>query len=299
MNIFSPKNTGVAGNIWKYAILYITNKRPYITFLTIFLLTFPDTTVKTIGLLSLVGQIAGFLLEVPSGYISDYLGHKRALVIAKISFLLSSLCYVLATSTWYFFVGAILLAIGIAMNSGTQSAFLKESLDDLNLSTQYSSISGKLRSIGFAIPILLILLVSFVGDFNFRIGFSIVLVTDLIGLITVCTLISPKKQYETEEFRFRNIKKLFKTYTSLGWLKYVFFIEFMFALGFGVTGGFKNPFQESLGFSVFALGVFWAISRVGISGVLLLSGKLKERLTLKNFIVIQACLYTILFLGIG
>ncbi|MCA9352776.1 hypothetical protein KC901_01185, partial [Patescibacteria group bacterium] len=49
----------------------------------------------------------------------------------------------------------------------------------------------------------------------------------------------------------------------------------------------------------FALGVFWAISRVGISGVLLLSGKLKERLTLKNFIVIQACLYTILFLGIG
>lgn len=73
----------------------------------------------------------------------------------------------------------------------------------------------------------------------------------------------------------------------------------MFALGFGITAGFKNPFQESLGFSIFMIGVLWAASRVGISTVLLFSGRLKKKLNFKQFIVVQAAMYSILFIAIG
>ena len=299
MNIYSIRNTGVAGNIWKFAVMYVTNKRSYIFFLSIFLLTLPDTTAKTIGLLSLIGQIAGFLFEIPSGFISDIIGHKKALVIAKFSLVLSSLSYIFADSFWYFVAGAIFLAIGIAMNSGTQSAFLKESLDDLGRGDDYSSISGKLRSIGFAIPVLLILITSFIAEIDFRWAFSFVFLTDIIGLFTSFSLSSPKVNRVTEDFNLNKWKVIIKEYFSLNWLPYVIGLESLFALSFGITAGFKNPFQESLGFSIALLGIFWAVSRVGISGVLLTNGWLKTKINLKQFIILQAVLYAILFISIG
>lgn len=46
---------GLNGNIPKFTIHSITNKRAYMTFLTIFFLTMPDATAKTIGFLILIG----------------------------------------------------------------------------------------------------------------------------------------------------------------------------------------------------------------------------------------------------
>jgi MFS family permease len=149
VNIFSIKNKGVSGNLWKLIIVYITNKRPYVTFLTIFLLTMPNATAQTIGFVSAVGQLCGFLFEVPSGYISDRIGHKNAIIIAKLSFFLSVFMYLIANATIFFYLGAIFLAIGLSMNSGTLSVFLKDSLDDVGKGDQFSTISGKIVSMSF------------------------------------------------------------------------------------------------------------------------------------------------------
>ena len=157
MNIYSFKNKGLAANVWKYGILSITNKRTYLTFFSIFLLTMPNTTAQTVGLVGFISQIFGFLLEVPSGYISDKIGHKNALVVSKVAFLLSTLVLVFANSSIYFFISSVLMAVGFAMNSGTSSVFLQETLEVLGVSERYSDISGKLRSLGFAIPIVFIL----------------------------------------------------------------------------------------------------------------------------------------------
>jgi len=91
-------------NIWKMAVYYITNKRTYLTFLTIFLLTMPNATAKTIGLILAVGQFVGFLVEIPSGYISDRIGHRNALIIARSAMVFSTACYVFATSIAVFYL---------------------------------------------------------------------------------------------------------------------------------------------------------------------------------------------------
>ena len=269
------------------------------SFLTIFLLTIPNATAQTIGVISAIGQVCGFLFEIPSGYLSDKIGHKNAIVLAKTSFALSVACYIFANSIIYFIFGAIFLALGIAMNSGTTSAFLKESLDDIGRGHQYSSISGKLRSVGFAVPIVLILLVAFVAEKNYQLAFAIVLVTDIIGIITALSLTPVKKEQTIDEFDIHNSGNLLKSYFKIKWLPYVIFAELIFAISFAATAGFKNPFQESIGFSIGMIGVLWAISRIGISLLLLVNGWLKERINFKQLILIQGIGYGLILVGVG
>ncbi|MFT7645180.1 MAG: MFS family permease [Candidatus Paceibacteria bacterium] len=94
-------------NIWKFAITLVANKRVFAAFMSVYYLTIPDTTAQTIGLIFLVGNLAGFVFEIPSGYLSDKLGHKEALVLAGFLMLVSSSFFLLATD-----VAFLMLEIG-------------------------------------------------------------------------------------------------------------------------------------------------------------------------------------------
>ena len=78
----------IKSNLWKLFFFVLSQRRNYIPILSIYFLTLPNSTAQQIGIYSGIGAIAGFLLEVPSGYISDKMGHKSALVMAKIFMLL-------------------------------------------------------------------------------------------------------------------------------------------------------------------------------------------------------------------
>jgi len=64
------------GNIWKYTLLLIANKRIFVAILGAYYLTIPDVNAAGIGIILLAGSLAGFVFEIPSGYVSDKIGHK-------------------------------------------------------------------------------------------------------------------------------------------------------------------------------------------------------------------------------
>lgn len=280
--------------------MFVANKRPYMTFLTIFLLTMPSATARTIGLLTLVGQIVGFLFEIPSGYISDKLGHKNALIIARASMVLSTACYVFADSIPWFFAGAILLAIGHSFASGTSAAFMHDTLVALNKEDRYSEIMGKMRSIGFAVPIGLILLLPVIAEHSFRLAFGVMLMVDVVGLLMALLLVNPRiSEQEVKEVDLGNFSSILKGFFKMRWAKYVLLTAMVSGITFGVSAGFKNPYQEMLGFSLPMLGVLWASSRVLISLLLLVNGRVYKLFTFKRFILIKMFIYAVCFIGIG
>lgn len=286
------------GNLWKFAIHKITNKRTYMTFLTIYLLTMPNATAKTIGMLTALGQIVGFLFEIPSGYISDRIGHKKALLLARISFILSTSCYVLASSVPWFFLGAIFLAMGFAFNSGTDNAFMHNVLTALGKEKRYAFIMGRLQSLGFAVPIIFIILLPYIAETNFKLAFLVALIVDVIGLLAVLLLVSPKIK-NVEEISLHNFKQALREWRNVGWVRYILIGSIISGLIFGATAGFKNPYQEIVGFSISSLGLLWATSRFLISGLLLLNGWIHKTLSYKQFIIMKTLVYSLSFLGIG
>ncbi|MCA9352080.1 MFS transporter [Patescibacteria group bacterium] len=299
MNLFSPNNTGVAGNIWKMTIMYVTNKRTYMTFLSIFFLSIPNATAQIVGFATALSFFLEFVFEVPSGYFADRIGHKNALIIAKASLLISTLCYLLATSIIYFFIASIFFALGLSMLSGTSSSFVKETLDHLGKGEQYSRISGKIRSIGFSIPVIFILLLPILAEESYRLAFLVALVIDVIGLITACYL-TPVPEPETiKDFQITKTKNIFHEYSQVGWLPIVIFSSLVFSTLMAGTVDFKNPFQEHIGFSLSMLGVLWGISRIGIAGLLLLNDWFKKHLTLKQLVLIEGFVYAGVLIGVG
>ncbi len=88
--------------------------------------------------LSAVYYLSVFLLEVPSGYFSDRIGRRRTLLIAATALIASFSCFIVGAGFWWFAAGQFLLAMGIAMQSGTDTAFLYDSLKALGREDEYA-----------------------------------------------------------------------------------------------------------------------------------------------------------------
>jgi len=286
-------------NIWKYALLLIANKRIFVAILGAYYLTLPDVTPQIIGMILLVGNLAGFIFEIPSGYVSDKMGHKQALIFSRIFMLLSTFLFLFAESTSFLILASILLSMGAAFHSGTGSAFMHETLRGLKKEKEYPHIMGKISSIGFAVPIILTTLVPFLVSISYKLPFVIALVIDLIGVITSISLVSPPvRQEHIKEIRKTNFRQVLREGYKFNFFSLALFSGIISGTLFGI-GGFRAPYQLFLGISVIWYGVFFGLGRVLASLMLAYSGKIKKVITLPSFYLFQLILYSIMILLLG
>lgn len=265
-------------NIWKYTLILIANKRLFAAILSVYYLTIPDVTASWIGIFVLIGALTGFVFEVPSGYLSDKIGHKTALVISRIATLLSTLFFLLADSISFLVLGTIFLSIGTAFISGTGSAFMHETLRALGRENEYTKIIGKAGSIGFAVPILLTVGIPFLVSISYKIPFLVALVVDLVGLLAAISLVRPNiSQERVDEIDVKNFRGVVKEGMDKKFFRYALFSGLVFGT-LWTTGIFRGPYQESLGVLVIWFGVLHGIGRIGASLLLAYSGKLREKI---------------------
>ena len=87
--------------------------------------------------------------EVPSGYFSDRFGRRLTLILAGISFLVGYTAYLLADGFALLAAGQFFLAFGIAMMSGTDTAFLYDSLLSSGKEDDYAVAEARGQKFGF------------------------------------------------------------------------------------------------------------------------------------------------------
>ncbi len=286
-------------NIWKYAVFMIANKRVYVAILGAYYLTIPNVTPKGIGIILLAGSLAGFLFEIPSGYFSDKIGHKRALILSRIFLLFSTLFFLFATNIMFLIFGAIFLSIGIAFLSGTGSAFMYETFQGLNREDDYTKVMGKIRSIGFAVPVVLTTIIPFLVNISYKLPFVIALVIDIIGIFTAMSFVVPKvKQEHIKEIWITNFKQILSEGYKLGFLKFAIFNAIIGSVFYAI-GGFRAPYQSFLEIPVIYYGILFGIGR-GIASVMLAySGFIKKIFNIVSFYKFRLVLYSILILTLA
>ena len=90
-------------------------------------------------LLYAVYDIATTLLEVPSGWLSDRWGRKKTLMLSAVFGLAATLLFAMGGNFWIFALAQSAMGAHIAFASGTDSAFLYESLEDSGRETEVES----------------------------------------------------------------------------------------------------------------------------------------------------------------
>ena len=90
------------------------------------------------------------ICEVPSGYFSDRVGRRLTLLLAGTGFVVAYCAFIFASGFLLLAIGQFFLAFGIAMMSGTDTAFLYDSLLALEKQEQYADIEARGQKYGFA-----------------------------------------------------------------------------------------------------------------------------------------------------
>lgn len=287
------------GNIWKYAVMLISNKRIFIAILGAYYLTVPGVTPFTIGVILLVSNLAGFLLEIPSGYMSDKMGHKSALVMAKVLMVVSTVLYIVAEDLLFLIIAGAFLSISQAFSSGTGSAFMHETLKALGRDHEFTKVAGKVASIGFAVPIILTALVPFLVSVSYKMPFIVALVIDVIGLVAVMAFkVPPVTQEHIDEVNTTNFKQVMLEGYNLNFFSIAIFMGIIAGFLFSI-GIFRAAYQAFLEVPVIWYGVLFGIGRAGAALMVAYSGKIKDSFTLTTFLRFELLLYALLMLILG
>lgn len=286
-------------NIWKYAIYLTTHIRTLAPIQGAYYLTIPDVTAASIGLILLLSNLIGFFVEMPSGYISDKIGHKSALVFSKVLICISTTFFLFATSLTLLILGGVFMSIARAFHSGTGSAFMHETLEGLGREKEYARIMGKVSAIGLAAPIMLTMLLPFLVEFSFRIPFAVVLCFDLIGLLVALAFaVPPVPQEEIDEVKLTNFRGVMREGYNRNFFIFALFSGIILGVFFAV-GSFRAPYQMLLGVPIIWFGVLFGVARVGASLMLAYSGWIHDRVTLFGLMTFQLVAYAALLIGLG
>lgn len=143
-----------------------------------------------IGLVFSIGVFASFFLELPSGYISDKIGHRPAIILCFLMKSLAMLCY-LGGTFWWFVLAEILFVGGGALWSGTGEAFLYETVKDLNRMDDFEKLYGRSMMVGLSISSIPLVAIPFIYAYNGQLVFIISSALLLLPLITSLTLKQP------------------------------------------------------------------------------------------------------------
>ncbi len=212
-----------------------------------------------------IGSIAGFLFEIPSGYISDTIGHKKALVFAKICNILSTGFFVLwwlfsGHSFLLFIFGSIFLTLSFSFTSGTISAFMHDTLSSLKREKEFTKVVGKIRgnvslaSIGF------ILIFPVFTEISIMFPFYIALVIDILWLLISFTLV----QAPREKIVAKNSKSIREIIVQSYHLHLLPFAIFAWAIGWIEIwlSPFRSIYLEHLGLPIILMWTVMWLSRL-------------------------------------
>jgi len=147
MNSSSPSSKYKL-NIYKIYVLYFimgihTVRGVYIPYM----MDWGGLTFFQIMILQSYFMFVIFILEIPSGAIADRIGRNIALMISALSVACAAFFYSIVPIFFLFFVGETFWAFSIALFSGTEEAFLFNTLKTMDQEKKLPTILGRTQTI--------------------------------------------------------------------------------------------------------------------------------------------------------
>jgi len=213
--------------------------------------------------LSAVYYFSVFILEVPSGYMSDRFGRKPTLLVSCAAGALSNLVFLLADGMNELLVAQFLMAMFFALKSGSDNSLLYDSLKESGQTDQYTAQEAKAAKISQLSMALGCLVGGLCGYFDMKLAYLLALMAALYALIVCWRFVEPKQESAALQF----VDQLGKTlaYLKIPWLMWLFgFYLLVFALSH-VPAEFNQPYIKLLSHGDF----FASDSNAMVSGVVM------------------------------
>lgn len=195
----NPQTFALQENIRLYP--YYQLAANFLAWLPLFFLYFSQyVTLSDALLISSAYYFCVFILEIPSGYLSDRLGRKPILITASFCAAVSYAVFLFASSMQALIIAQCLLAGFFALKSGSDTSLLYDSLVQLDRKDDYADQEAKATKFSMIALAVSSLVGGLTGYFNLHIAYVLSLIAALIALL-ICTRFSePSRTGEAHAF---------------------------------------------------------------------------------------------------
>lgn len=159
-----------------------------ILFLISFMLTNSDLSILKFVLVTSI-----FLLEVPSGYLSDKYGNKKVIIIGKISMILAMIGFCVSRNMYGFILANVLVGVSTSMESGSQNTYFLDICNQNDI--DYTTLKIQIQKLKNIFNFMLMLLSSLVFSFWKYIPYIFTTILYLISLVIIVLL--PKESLKS------------------------------------------------------------------------------------------------------
>ncbi len=192
------KNNIKSRNIY---ILYITTfLGGLMFFLPILALYYQQTlfSAQNVAFIFAVEAIASAIFEVPTGAVADLFGRKRSMLLAYFIDIIAFIILWIGGSMIMFIVYAILTALAHALNSGTDTAIMYDTLKQEGKENLYKKISGIYMAIWPAGAAISSIIGGYLATISLRTPVFYTIFPFIIALILIFFIDEPKYEKKKE-----------------------------------------------------------------------------------------------------
>lgn len=136
-----------------------------------------------VGMLESIFHITSFLMEVPTGAISDIYGRKVSRLLSRFVFIFSIVLLVFANHFIFFAISFIFSALSYNLESGSGEALIYDSLKILKNEKNYMKVFGKIEISYQLSSTIALILGGYLVKFNYNYAFIGTIIIAIISLI--------------------------------------------------------------------------------------------------------------------
>ncbi|MDO8622593.1 MAG: MFS transporter [bacterium] len=255
-------------NITVYYILRILVKRLVWPILTIFLVR-NQLSPTEIGTIFAASTIVGLILEVPSGAIADRIGRRNAMALNFLGGAVSMFLFWIGDSFAVFLVAQITYQAAGTLWTGTNEAFLYETLHELNRTDELKRITGRALALSQWFTGALFVFVPILATWSLDVPFLLNCIVLIGGALLARSLIEPAR---TTSVARAEIGRDFFGFRAFITNRPLFIGALFFASVGGIDGilqDFRQIYLEAIGVDLVYFGFVYLGLRIvtGLAGV--------------------------------
>lgn len=226
-----------------------------------------DISISRITILAAIWSVAALVTEIPTGVLADRWSRKYMLALSSVFAALGFLVFSVSSSFSPFVLATLLLAARISFGSGTDDAFLYDSLKEMGKASDYERIRGRCNLLEVASLFVAGVIGAYLAVYNIRIPFILSLVTSALAGVIALSFKEPRIHTLGEKVNvFEHIRRAGKQVIKQPFIRFVFFYWVLMDVATSLLDEYDQLYLTEIGFPLAMFGVWIGIRR-GLYGV--------------------------------
>lgn len=229
-----------------------------------------------------IGAIFSFIVEIPTGVISDLYGSRRSIIWSKFIIFISFISFGLAFNFWTLIIANLLYELGKSFRSGTETAYVYNYLAENKEAPRYTIVKVNQKFYARLSESLAALIGGFIA---YRLGFNwVFFIAAIPALINFLQTLSWAHLEEANHSTSKNLKSGFiftkNSIKELRGKKIVLNIVInisLFTAAFSALDKFVQPYMKNVGLDLQYFGAVYAIFLIIVAFLVKYLAKYEER----------------------